>query len=607
MKTKDRIRVTGYTIDGPHSRDLDDAIHIREVPGGFVLEVHVADVSSGVEMNSDLDRAARETGYTRYHARGNDPMLPRHLSEGSLSLFQGKERNTVTVSIPISSTLETGEAEIFLSTLTSSAKLTYELVDNTITTDTPHPHKAELVLLRKISEALLNKRRAEGAFAIYDIFSGWMTTEEGLLTKIIPDRCHFANIIIQECMILANIAVAEYLAKRDIQALFRNHTAKAIAPDREALLMDYANSLSNSANFPIATLQSRLALTLNRATLGPTIEGHYGLNLPSYIRFTSPIRRFDDLVNHRILLATLNELPPPYAPDELESLARHLTAIEHAIKDARAASFKEERKKQIGKAVERGSFVRMNGGDFHSIIKAVARSDGPTVEFAEEVARRLGIPGALLPRDVYYLLLETTQAVHPAWADIKMKTFRWLAVQPENAVSLLNQGVQEKHAVAPPHFKDSSTGPDHARQFSATAKITWDDTDFESAEQSAASKKEAQQLAALDLIRQITNANILEDEMPKRVAPKPQSAAAAPVQVASGNYVSALQERLTQMKEPLPDYTASSEGASHMPTFTCVCTIMLRSGAVVKGDGKGPNKQAAKQKAAEAAFEKLNK
>src|SRR4051812_27964448 len=105
---KERPLVRGVTIDGPFSKDLDDAIWLTRLEGGWLLEVSIADVASGIPLGSEIDIEARKRGFTRYYATGNDPMVPRGLAEDSLSLWVGKERNTITVAIPIGKDMELG-------------------------------------------------------------------------------------------------------------------------------------------------------------------------------------------------------------------------------------------------------------------------------------------------------------------------------------------------------------------------------------------------------------------------------------------------------------------------------------------------------------------
>ena len=116
---------------------------------------------------------------------------------------------------------------------------------------------------------------------------------------------HRSHLLIQEFMILANRAVAQWLADQDIPALYRNHTARAISPDRETMNQTLMTLGSGAA------IRKRLTSWLNRAEYGPALVGHFALNLPAYCHFTSPIRRLADLINHRIVKALLKQQDSP--------------------------------------------------------------------------------------------------------------------------------------------------------------------------------------------------------------------------------------------------------------------------------------------------------
>ena len=156
-------------------------------------------------------------------------------------------------------------------------------------------------------------------------------TEEG---SLIQGKRHSSHLLIQEFMILANRAVSLWLAEQDIPMLFRNHTARAIAPDRETMYQTMLTLGSPKA------IRQRLASWLNRADYGPTLIGHFALNLPAYTHFTSPIRRLADLINHRIVKARLRGEDSPYNKTELEQLGKHIGQVTRDIEKATSDYFK---------------------------------------------------------------------------------------------------------------------------------------------------------------------------------------------------------------------------------------------------------------------------
>jgi len=219
--------VKGITIDGPSSGDLDDAFWLeREPQGGYRLQVSIADVGSLITPHTTpaLDETAFQRSFTRYYADRNTPVLPRELSEGALSLLQGQPRPTITISIPFDTHLRAGEPQIQRTALCNERRFAYGEVDEEI----DHPRTTFAPMLQDayhLAWRLLQARRAKGALALYDLNTGWITTEEGSLIRLPEGQRHKAQIIIQEWMIVTNQSLALYFAQQGLPALYRNHAA----------------------------------------------------------------------------------------------------------------------------------------------------------------------------------------------------------------------------------------------------------------------------------------------------------------------------------------------------------------------------------------------
>lgn len=310
-----RPQVPGITIDGPTSRDLDDAIWIEATESGTVLSIHIADVCELVEKGSILDKVALSRTVTRYFSNGNAPMLPRPLSEDKLSLLENQKRPTLTIQVTLDANAQMIDMEIFESWLTSQKRFTYAEASQ------PDSHSAfqeTLEMAHQWALHLYRNRLTSGAIGATQTAQGQWLTEEGSLSQ---SEHHRSHILIQEFMILANRAVAQWLADQDIPALYRNHTARAIAPDRETM---YQTLLTLGSN---AAIRQRLYSWMNRAEYGPVLIGHFALNLPAYCHFTSPIRRLADLINHRIVKAVLKQEDVPYTVPDLEQLGQHIAQV----------------------------------------------------------------------------------------------------------------------------------------------------------------------------------------------------------------------------------------------------------------------------------------
>jgi ribonuclease R len=194
-----RTVVRGITIDSPTSKDLDDAFWLeRDVGGGYRLAISIADVGSFVTTETQaLDRAAQQRAFTRYLAEHQVPMLPRFLSEDALSLLPEQVRPAITLSIPLDERLHPEAPSILPTVVCSERRFSSEEVDRELT----QPHTAFAPMLQEavhLATALLERRRATGALAFYDLHQGWATTEEGLLFRLHERERHQGHILIQE-------------------------------------------------------------------------------------------------------------------------------------------------------------------------------------------------------------------------------------------------------------------------------------------------------------------------------------------------------------------------------------------------------------------------
>ncbi len=604
--SNDRSAVKGLTIDGQFSKDLDDAIWIEPKGSGWTIDASIADVSSNIPLDSDLDQAAQRRACTRYFARGNDPMLPRELSEGALSLLPGKERQTITIRIELDSGLEIISAKIMPTLLVSEAKMSYELVDAVISGDIEHESFKMLRLANTVTAALLEKRRLSGALAIYDIFSGWVTTEEGFLKKVVPEERHLANIIIQEFMILANNAVATYAAAHDIKLLYRNHTAKTVGTARGSFLSDLDDSVTHPDKFPVATLQSRIALVLNRATYDPFLRGHYGLNLPAYLHFTSPIRRYADLINHRILLAHLQGVPSPYTNEKLTEISAYLTSVDHELRDAKSKSFKEAEHLRTERRIESSQFARLAGADFHKVIKIASQSGQMTPDLGTAVISRLK-SDQLQTRDLYYLLLEASQTTE-GWISIKKEAFRWIAARPEHAMSLFFLANQN-HTASTPQFSVEASGEAHATIFTGAATVEYRGQKIVSAHCTARSKKEAQQLMCVSALQKILAEVQHIAVVWEPISPEKRGVLSAietePTADKTSNPKNQLLELCQEQKWPMPEFVVTAEGPDHMKTFTAQASIRVMQVKLTSDACRSGSKKEAEKLASASLLQKL--
>src|SRR5437667_6109050 len=346
------------TIDPDDARDFDDAIQVEKTGSGWRLGVHIADVATYVKPGSGLDRAARRRGNSVYLPDRVIPMLPERLSNGVCSLNPGVDRLTHSVFIHFDKYGVVKSARFAHSVIRSAHRLTYKQA-YTILTSPPRDRLGERLHLAWELAALLRRKRFEhGALDLDFPEVKVLVDKQGhpiRLERIENDESHQ---LIEEFMLAANEAVARELKKHAIPTVYRVHEnpdPEKLAEYREFVLsFNYkAGDLTHRAELQrlLASIHGKpeeqalkvaLLKSLKRARYAPQPLGHYGLAKANYLHFTSPIRRYADLVAHRALGTNgaprrrgdaARHLQHP-GMGEIASIAEHLSTTERTAADA---------------------------------------------------------------------------------------------------------------------------------------------------------------------------------------------------------------------------------------------------------------------------------
>jgi ribonuclease R len=321
------------TIDGEDARDFDDAVYCEPVKIGrsnaYRLIVAIADVSHYVKPNDALDVDALERSTSVYFPRRVIPMLPEKLSNGLCSLNPNVDRLTLVCDAVITSKGEIKAYQFYPAVIHSAARLTYTevaaILANTKGTEaakrqTIVPH---ILHLYEVFQALLQARHARGAIDFETTETYIVCNAAGKIEQILPRTRNDAHRVIEECMLAANVCAADLLKRFKHQGVFRIHAA----PSKEKLnqlrtflkqaglnlgggdtpaASDYAELLPKIKARPDATLlQTMLLRSMQQAVYSPENIGHFGLAYEAYAHFTSPIRRYPDLLTHRAIKAIL--------------------------------------------------------------------------------------------------------------------------------------------------------------------------------------------------------------------------------------------------------------------------------------------------------------
>lgn len=328
---RDRFTVT---IDGLDAKDFDDAVSVkRDSQGNYFLDVHIADVSFYVETGSSIDMEAKERGTSVYLVDRVLPMLPPKLSNGICSLNPEVDRLSFSVEMKIDSGGNVKKFEITEGAIRSDKRLSYEEVDELFKSDKlPDGKVGELLTtMRELSDVLEEKRLRRGSLNFETVEPKVILNEEGRATQVILRERTPATKLIEETMILTNETVASFMYGRKAPMIYRVHQR----PDEEDLAQvgELLVSLGYPATYlhpsspqafqqlisyahkrPERLLVNTLLLrSMKQARYAPICDLHFGLASPCYSHFTSPIRRYPDLVVHRLVKSILKRKPPSLA------------------------------------------------------------------------------------------------------------------------------------------------------------------------------------------------------------------------------------------------------------------------------------------------------
>ena len=343
------------TIDGIDARDFDDAVFCRKTRDGFQLFVAIADVAHYVREGTVLDVAARERGTSVYFPDRVIPMLPEVLSNGICSLMPEVERLALVCELKFSPDGVALKSRFFNGVIRSHARLIYEDVAKWLAA----PREGQPALQQHVLDVydlyleLRKQREVRGALDIDTLEPKFIFNSARKIERIETRERNDAHKLIEECMIAANVAAAEYLERHGLPALYRVHDK----PDPEKLIAlrqflselgigmpggetpeaaHFAHVLSLARGRPDRQLiETVLLRSLKLASYRGENAGHFGLGLEAYVHFTSPIRRYPDLFVHRAIKRRLaRQKREPVDGDGLTTLAEHASMTERRADEA---------------------------------------------------------------------------------------------------------------------------------------------------------------------------------------------------------------------------------------------------------------------------------
>ncbi len=350
------------TIDGEDARDFDDAVFAEKRSGGnYRVLVAIADVSNYVTPNSPLDKEAYERGTSVYFPHRVIPMLPEVLSNGLCSLNPNVDRLCMVADIKVSRAGKVTAYEFYPAVMNSQARLTYNQVndyfndpkDDSIPkslTDNKDVKKS-VDTLHQLYELLVKKREERHAMEFETVETYIKFNETGGIAAIVPRTRGDAHKLIEECMLLANTCAANFALEHELPVLYRNHDkpdgeksmriheyAKNFGlsfPEENPTQADYQRIIEATKERPDAiSIHSMLLRSMMQANYAPDNIGHFGLAYDEYSHFTSPIRRYPDLMLHRAIKAKVTNSPQPVMDFSLDGAGTQTSDTERRAEKA---------------------------------------------------------------------------------------------------------------------------------------------------------------------------------------------------------------------------------------------------------------------------------
>ena len=349
------------TIDGADARDFDDAVYAEKTADGWRLIVAIADVSHYVTVGDAIDKEATKRGTSVYFPDRVVPMLPESLSNGLCSLNPNVDRLCMVCDMQVLASGKVKESTFYKGVMRSHARLTYSQVNAAVQDKDAEALKVvgdrlpQLETLYELFAAFLARRKKRGALELEIPEVRIQMGADGHIDRIAPIHRNDAHKLIEECMIAANVEAGKFLHKHKMPTLYRVHEGPSedkfeelrvmlqeldikVASEvvkKPAELNRILQQLSERPDF--AVMATAVLRTMSRAVYQPQKVGHFGLALETYAHFTSPIRRYPDLLVHRGIQHIVEGGKPAkfaYDPDAMDVLGRSTSACEKRADDA---------------------------------------------------------------------------------------------------------------------------------------------------------------------------------------------------------------------------------------------------------------------------------
>ena len=384
-ESKNRVDLRSYpfvTIDGKDAKDFDDAVFCKEEPNGFVLQVAIADVADIVKQGTELDCEALKRGTSIYFPRRVIPMLPEEISNNLCSLVPKEDRNVLVCKIIFNKDGVINSYEFNEAIINSNKRFTYNEVeylskDNQVNISSNILDS--IISLKKLTKKLLKERLKRNALEIDSAEPILKFDNKDNISEVSVPKRLFAHQMIEEAMISANICAAKFIKKHLGFGVYRIHeepenlkienlkkffslkglSSKSFSDTLELIngFIGHVNKNEENKMLNILILQS-----LKRAQYSTKEVGHFGLQLKEYSHFTSPIRRYPDLISHRLIKNILNKEVQSQSIENFEETLDELSSLEKRA---------ENSSRQVTQQLICHHLTKFIGDEFSSLVVGV--------------------------------------------------------------------------------------------------------------------------------------------------------------------------------------------------------------------------------------------
>ncbi|WP_144267086.1 RNB domain-containing ribonuclease [Comamonas thiooxydans] len=578
------------TIDSVSTLDIDDAFSVSQEGGGYKLVVMIADPTELVPAGSKRDGYARENVATIYRRDAAvKKMLPAFVSEDQGSLVCGKKRSAMVLELTLDEQLMMTNAAVKFEPVTVTHRLIHDDIPQ-ILASPEHELNATLTLAASLAMRKLDQRRNNGALAMYDLQQLILANEEGQFRTFKSKEEVMGYIIVQEVMVLANVALADFMLQHNIPAIYRNHVPKVSAPSSKDMADTLQGWMAQGKPALVETAK-RLLASVGSASYEACVRGHYGLAVPAYLHMTSPLRRYVDLVNIRQLKMFLGSGEMPHSPEQLVELAEQVNATLLDREAARVEHFKGVVKAKAESHLATGNLL---GAKEEILVQAIKLSavDCLLHTSLEGELLRLFNVDAMTDKVVDALLVRLPT---PVWTEALAQAYvSWLKAVPPRAMHALTHGEQAQRFSYKIEAVPATAG------FASRCVLAHDGQEW-CGEGMASRKREAEQNSAAAALAAMLG---LHASSPAGVS-KPVAVPAMELKDSPSGATGVLANRKGELiamcqvlKFGAPQFTVESSGPQHNPSFSCTVAVQV-GGDVVTAQATGSTKKTAEAAASQ--------